>query len=63
MNWARRLQRVFGIDVESCVRCGQAVKVIACFEQPALIERILEHVRGKTRATQPHSAHRRQGRR
>ena len=23
MSWAQRLKRVFGIDVESCVRCGQ----------------------------------------
>ena len=47
MSWAQRLKRVFGIDVESCVRCGKAVKVIACIEEPVLIERILEHVRGK----------------
>ncbi|MBK7168256.1 MAG: transposase [Gammaproteobacteria bacterium] len=32
MSWAQRLKRVFGIDVESCVRCGQAVKIIACIE-------------------------------
>ena len=47
MSWAQRLKRVFGIDVESCVRCGKAVKVIACIEEPVLIERILAHVRGK----------------
>ena len=39
--------RFVGIDVQSCVRCGNAVKVIACIEEPALIERILAHVRGK----------------
>ena len=22
MNWARRLKRVFGIDIEGCARCG-----------------------------------------
>jgi hypothetical protein len=22
MNWARRLKRVFGIDIERCTRCG-----------------------------------------
>ncbi|MFM8516368.1 MAG: IS91 family transposase, partial [Nevskiaceae bacterium] len=48
MRWARRLKRVFGIDVESCARCGKAVRVIASIEEPALIERILAHVRGKT---------------
>ena len=50
MSWAQRLKRVFGIDVESCVRCAKAVKVIACIEEPALIERILAHVRGKAEA-------------
>jgi hypothetical protein len=45
---ARRLRRVFDIDVECCVRCGKAVRVIASIEEPALIERILAHVRGKT---------------
>ena len=47
MTWARRLKRVFGIDVETCARCGKAVRVIASIEEPALIERILAHVRGK----------------
>jgi hypothetical protein len=47
MRWAQRLKRVFGIDVETCVRCGRAARVIACIEEPALIERILAHVRGQ----------------
>ena len=64
MRWAQRLKRVFNFDVESCVRCGKAVRVaapahpcargisaslhvIASIEEPALIERILAHVRGK----------------
>jgi len=47
MSWAQRLKRVFGIDVESCVRCGSAVRVIASIEEPVLIERILAHLRGK----------------
>lgn len=50
MTWAQRLKRVFSIDVESCVRCGAAVRVIASIEEPALIERILAHVRGKAKA-------------
>jgi hypothetical protein len=29
MNWARRLKRVFGIDIEACARCGGQLKVIA----------------------------------
>ena len=51
MTWARRLKRVFGIDVESSVRCGKAVRVIASIEEPALIERILAYVGGKAEAS------------
>ena len=45
MNWARRLKRVFGIEIEQCVRCGGRLKVIASIEEPELIERILSHRR------------------
>jgi len=41
------LEARFNIDVESCMRCGAAVRVIASIEEPALIERILEHVHRK----------------
>jgi hypothetical protein len=29
MNWARRLQRVFGIEIDTCVRCGGTLRTIA----------------------------------
>jgi hypothetical protein len=29
MNWARRLKRVFGIEIEQCARCGGRLRVIA----------------------------------
>ncbi len=45
MTWARRLKRVFGIDIEQCARCGGRLQVIASIEEPALIERILAHRR------------------
>jgi len=45
LNWARRLKRVFGIEIEQCVRCGGRLKVIASIEEPELIERILAHRR------------------
>ncbi len=43
MTWAQRLKRVFNIEIETCQRCGGAVRVIACIEDPALIEEILTH--------------------
>ena len=45
LNWARRLKRVFGIEVEQCARCGERLEVIASIEEPQLIERILAHRR------------------
>jgi hypothetical protein len=45
MTWARRLQRVFAIDIERCVRCGGRLRVIASIEEPALIARLLAHRR------------------
>jgi len=44
-SWARRLKRVFGIEIEQCARCGGRLKVIASIEEPELIERILAHRR------------------
>ena len=45
--WAQRLKRVFRIDVETCSACGGAVKVIACIEDPAVIKKILTHLKGQ----------------
>jgi len=52
MTWAQRLKRVFSIDIETCSACGGAVKVIACIDDPAVIQKILSHLQGKV-APQP----------
>jgi hypothetical protein len=44
LTWAQRLKRVFAIDIEVCRRCGGWLRVIASIEDPAVIERILEHL-------------------
>ena len=44
MNWAKRLKRVFGIDIEACARCGGKLKVIASIEEPEVIAKILAHL-------------------
>ena len=56
MNWARRLKRVFGIEIEQCARCGGRVKVIASIEEPELIERILAHRRERGEQDVPTSS-------
>jgi hypothetical protein len=43
LTWARRLKRVFNIEIESCACCGGRLKVIASIEDPEVIARILAH--------------------
>jgi len=42
---------VFNIDIESCKSCGGRVKIIACIEDPEVIERTLTHLEGKEAST------------
>jgi hypothetical protein len=44
LTWAQRLKRVFAIDIETCRQCGGRLRVIACIEAPAVIDRILAHL-------------------
>ena len=44
MTWAKRLKRVFGIDIKTCAECGGDVKIIACIEDPEVIQKILAHL-------------------
>ena len=48
MTWAKRLKRVFDIDIETCGQCGGAVKIIASIEDPAVIRKILAHLEAKS---------------
>jgi hypothetical protein len=41
MSWAQRLRRVFGIDIETCERCGGTMKIVACIQDPAVIRKLL----------------------
>ena len=47
MTWTQRLKRVFTIDIETCRHCQGPVKIIACIEDPVVIEKILGHLRNK----------------
>lgn len=29
MSWARRLKRVFGVEIDQCARCGGQLKILA----------------------------------
>ncbi len=53
ISWAQRLKRVFNIDIETCPRCGGAVKVMACIEDPVVIDKILTHLDKKVALAEP----------
>ena len=44
MSWARRLKRVFGVEIEGCGRCGGRLEIIASIEEPQVIATILSHL-------------------
>ena len=52
MSWAKRLKRVFGIEIDTCQRCGGTLRIVASIEQPEVIARILWHLE-RTAQSQP----------
>ena len=52
MTWAQRLKRVFGIDVNTCIQCGGAVRIVANIEEPTAIRAI--HPQGVIHAARGH---------
>jgi len=44
MTWAKRLKRVFNIDIETCSECGGGFSIIACIEDPQVIRKILTYL-------------------
>jgi hypothetical protein len=44
MTSAQRLKRVVMIDIETCRRCGGKLRLMASIEEPAVVERILNHL-------------------
>jgi len=44
ITWAKRLKRVFDIDIETCDKCGGDIRIIASIEDPAVIQKILAHL-------------------
>ena len=44
MGWAKRLKRVFRIDIQTCSNCRGKVKVISTIEKVHAIQRILTHL-------------------
>ena len=50
---ARRLERVFGIDIESCTACGGRLRLLACIEDRRTLDAILTHLARNSAAPEP----------
>jgi hypothetical protein len=44
-RWAELLRRIFELDPLCCPRCGEAMRIVAVITEPAVIDRILDHLR------------------
>jgi len=49
MTWMARLNRVFGVDLSVCRKCGGDLRVIGEVTDPKTIARILEHAKQRGR--------------
>ena len=49
-RWAELLRRIFEVDPLRCPRCGGAMRILAFLTEPAVIDRILTHLRTRARA-------------
>jgi len=57
MTWARRLRRVFDIDISRCARCSAAVRVLAVITDPRVIAAILAHIETRAARAPPPVRH------
>jgi hypothetical protein len=48
-RWAELIRLVYEVDPLACPRCGGAMRVIALIQEPAVIDKILRHLREKGR--------------
>jgi hypothetical protein len=44
LTWAERLRRVFDIAISTCPLCGGTMRIIAAITDPAIIQKILDHI-------------------
>jgi hypothetical protein len=52
-GWAELIRRVYEVDPLVCPRCGGEMRVVGFITQPALIKRILDHLRKCEKVSRP----------
>ena len=44
-NWARLIKKIYEVDPLRCSRCGGTMRIISFIEDPAVIKKILQHLK------------------
>ena len=52
-RWAEMIRRVYEVDPLECPRCGGEMRVVGFITQPAVIRRILDHLRKREKVARP----------
>jgi hypothetical protein len=52
-RWAELIRRVYEVDPLLCPHCGGEMRVISFITQPALIDRIVDHLRKRDEVSRP----------
>jgi hypothetical protein len=52
-RWAEMIRRVYEVDPLVCPRCGGEMRVVGFITQPAVIKRILDHLRKREKVARP----------
>ncbi len=52
-RWANLIRRVYEVDPLVCPRCGGEMRVVSFITEPALIRRILDHLRNREKVARP----------
>jgi hypothetical protein len=52
-RWAELLRQLYEVDPLACPACGGAMRVVAVITEPAVIDRMLAHLRATTAAQSP----------
>ena len=52
-RWAEMIRRVYEVDPLVCPRCGSNMRIVGFITQPAVIRRILGHLRKREEAARP----------
>ena len=53
LSWAKRLKRVFNIDITLCPLYGGAMRVIADITDPDVIQKVLDHIEAQPPPIKP----------